>query len=76
MPGSLESYTRRVRRVFRVGDGTHGTNLEFCPLAGIRICIVRCCKQLGQRLGIHFVNAGTGVGARAVGVGSKEWEPV
>jgi len=73
MPGSLESCMRRVRRVFRVGDGTHCTDLEFCPLADVRICIVRRRKQLGQRLGIHFVNAGVAGGERAVGVGSKEW---
>ena len=71
MPVSLESCTRRVRRVVRAGDGTHRTDLELCPLADVRICIVGCRKQLGQRLGIHFLYVDTAGGERVVGVGNK-----
>ena len=71
MPGSLASCARRVRRVFRADDGTHRTDLEFCALADVRICIVRRRKQLGQRLGIHFIYADAVDGERVVGVGSK-----
>ena len=76
MPGSLESCTRRVRRVFRAGDGTHRTNLELCPLADVWICIVRRCKQFGQRLGIHFLYTDAVGRERVVGVGSKVWGTV